>query len=234
MLSLSAKIRKNLGKKIKTIRGQEALPAILYGPKIKSLPLEVDLEEFENIYKAAGESSLIKLQIKPSSRAQVKGDKKLKTKEFSILIHDVQRDPLTGKLIHVDFFQPSLKEEVEATVPLVFEGLSKTVKDLGGTLIKNISEVEVKALPQNLPKEIKVNIESLKTFEDEILIKDLLVPEGVKVLKKPDEVIVKVSPPEKVEEELEKPIEEKVEEVEKVEEKKEKEEKKEETKKGSK
>jgi len=213
MLSLSAKIRKNLGKKVKTIRGQGALPAILYGPKIKSLPLEVDLEEFENIYKAAGESSLIKLQIK---------DKKLKTKEFLILIHDVQRDPLTGKLIHADFFQPSLKEEVEVTVPLVFEGLSKTVKDLGGTLIKNISEVEVKALPQNLPKEIKVNIESLKTFEDEILIKDLLVPEGIEVLKKPDEVIVKVSPPEKVEE------------VEKVEKKEEKEKKKEETKKGSK
>lgn len=234
MLSLSAKIRKNLGKKVKTIRRQGALPAILYGSKIKSLPLEVDLEEFENIYKAVGESGLIKLQIKPSSRAQVEGDKKIKTKEFSILIHDVQRDPLTGKLIHVDFFQPSLKEEVEVTVPLVFEGLSKAVKDLGGTLVKNISEVEVKALPQNLPKEIKVNIESLKTFEDEILIKDLLVPEGIEVLKKPDEVIAKVSPPEKVEEELEKPIEEKVEEVEKVEEKEEKEKKKEETKRGSK
>ena len=91
---------------------------------------------------------------------------------------------------------------------------------MGGTLIKEIQELEVKALPEKLPHEIKVNIENLKTFEDEILIKDLKLPEGVKIQREPDEIVAVVTPPEKVEEELEKPIEEKVEEVEKVEEKK--------------
>ena len=91
------------------------------------------------------------------------------------------------------------------------------MKNLGGTLVKNISEIEVKALPQHLPKEIKINVEELKTFEDKVLIKDLQLPEGVKILRSPEEIIAHVAPPEKVEEELQKPIEEKVEEVEKVE-----------------
>jgi len=83
--------------------------------------------------------------------------------------------------------------------------------------VKNISEIEVKALPQHLPKEIKINVNGLETFEDKVLIKDLQLPEGVKILRSPEEIIARVAQPEKVEEELKKPIEEKVEEVEKIE-----------------
>lgn len=105
---------------------------------------------------------------------------------------------------------------------MVFDGESSAVKELGGTLVKNIHELMIKALPQDLPKEIRVNVSSLKTFEDVILIKDLEVNEKIEILKDSKDVVVSVSPPEKVEEELKKPIEEKVEEIEKV--KKEKEE----------
>ncbi|MDI6591868.1 MAG: 50S ribosomal protein L25 [Patescibacteria group bacterium] len=208
MLSLQAKIRKIKGKKVKNLRKKGILPGVLYGPKIKeALSVEVDSKQFEKIYQEAGESSLISLEIK---------DKKI-----PVLIHEVTKDSLTEKPIHVDFYQPSLEEEVEATVPLIFEGEAPAVKDLGGTLLKNISEIEVKALPQKLPKEIKVRIESLKTFEDNILIKDLKLPEGIKILRNPEEIVASVSPPERVEEELAKPIEEKVEEVKEVEKKKE-------------
>jgi len=212
MLTLKAKIRKELGKKIKKLKKQGLLPAVLYGPKIKPQPIEVDLKEFEKVYETAGESSLISLQIED--------------KKFPVLIHEIQKNPVSGKTTHIDFYQPILTEEVEATVPLVFEGEAPAIKELGGTLVKEIQEVEVRALPQNLPHEIKVNVERLKNFEDEIFIKDLEVPEGVKIQKEPDEIVAVVTPPEKVEEELEKPIEEKVEEVEEVEkEKKEAEEK---------
>lgn len=226
MLSLTAKIREISGKKVKTLRKKEKIPAILYGPGIKNLPLEINSKEFEKIYKEAGESSLIQLKIEDDPEKispRFNGARKPKIKEFSVLIHDIERDPLTLKPIHVDFYQPKLKEEVEAMVLIVFEGESKAVKELGGTLVKNISEVKVKALPLSLPKEIKINIEKLKTFDDEILISDLKLSEGVKVLKDPKEIIAFVAQPEKIEEELAKPIEEKVEEVEKVE-KKEKEE----------
>jgi large subunit ribosomal protein L25 len=183
------------------------------------LPLGVDLTEFEKIYKEAGESSLISLEIKgekPSVRAQEKP---------LVLIHEIKEDPLTGKPLHVDFYQPILVKEVEARIPIILEGVAGAVRELGGTLVKNISEVEVRARPQDLPKEIRANAEVLKTFEDHILIRDLKIPEGVKILKEPEEIVALVSPPEKVEEELVKPIEEKVAEVEKVEEKKAEEEK---------
>ena len=203
MLALSAKIRKDLGKKVKTLRKKGVLPAVLYGPKVKSIPLEIYLKEFEKVYREAGESSLVSLTADG--------------KKFLVLIHEVARDPLTEIPEHVDLYQPSLEKEVEAKVPLIFEGEPPAVKDLGGTLVKNFSEVEVRALPQKLPKEIRVNVDSLKTFEDHILIKDLALPQGVRILKEKDEIVVSVTPPEKVEEELEKPIEEKVEEVEIVE-----------------
>ena len=203
MLSLSAKIRKELGRKVKTLRRKGVLPAVLYGPKTKSLPLEIDLKEFERIYKEAGESSLISLKVND--------------KTILVLIYEIQRDHLTNKFSHVDFYQASLKEKVEATVPLVFKGIAPVVKELGGTLVKNITEVEVKALPQNLPHEIEVQVNILKTFDDNILIKDLKVSKEVEILKNPEEIVVSAVPPEAVEKELEKPIEEKVEEVEKVE-----------------
>lgn len=200
MLVLLAKIRKTLGRKVKNLRKKGLLPAVLYGPKVKNLALQVDLKEFEKVYKAAGESSLISLEVE-------RGKKKT-----PVLIHDLKLDPVSEKPIHVDFYQPSLEEEIEAKVPLVFEGESLAVKELGGTLVKNITEVEVKALVQNLPHEIKVNLKPLKTFNDNILIKDLILRPGVKILKEPEEIVATCLPPEKVEEELKKPLEEKVEE----------------------
>lgn len=206
MIILSAKIRKELGKKVKKARKKGIIPAILYGPKTENIPLEINLKEFEKVYQQAGESSLIQLQV----------DKK----NFLVLIHALEIDSISQKPIHIDFYQPKLDEEITVTIPLVFEGVSPAVKELGGTLIKNIHQLEVKALPQNLPHEIKVDISALKTFEDVVTIKDLVMPQGVKILKEPNETVAFVAELEKVEEELKKPIEEKVEEVEKVEEKK--------------
>jgi large subunit ribosomal protein L25 len=179
------------------------LPAVLYGPKVKSQPIEVDLKEFQKAYQEAGESSLISL--------------KLDKQEYLVLIQDLQTDSVLGKPIHVDFYQPNLEKKIEASIPIILEGEPPAIKNLGGTLYKNLSEVYVKALPQDLPKEIKIDISNLNTFEDHIKIKDLKVADGVEILGEPEEIVVSVSAPEKVEEELAKPVEEKVEEVSKIE-----------------
>jgi ribosomal protein L25 (general stress protein Ctc) len=108
MLTLSAKIRKELGKKVKVLKKKGILPGVLYGPKVESQPLEVDLKEFEKAFEEAGESSLISLNF---------GSKK-----HLVMIHAIEIDPLTQKPIHVDFYQPRLDQEITVPVPLVFEG----------------------------------------------------------------------------------------------------------------
>jgi len=205
MIKLNAKIRKEIGRKTDAIKKAGKIPAVVYGPGVKNVSVEIDYREFQKIFKEAGESSLVSLRVQ--------GEKE----ERPVLIHEIQKDPVLDKIIHIDFFQASLKEEVEANVPLVFEGVSLAVKELGGTLVKHFSELEVKALPQNLPHEIKISIDGLKTFEDHILVKDLILPKEVKIIAKPDEIVVSVSRPAKVEEELAVPVEEKVEDVEKIE-----------------
>jgi large subunit ribosomal protein L25 len=205
MISLSAKIRKETGKKTSILKESGRIPAVVYGHKVKNVSLDIDYKDFQKVLQKAGESSLIELDVE--------GEKEKRP----VLVHDLQKDPVTDKFIHIDFFQTSLKEEVQVKVPLVLEGTSLAVKDLGGTLVKNISELEVKAFPQNLPHEIKVSIDGLNTFEDRILVKDLVLPKDVKAMAKPDEIVVSVAQPAKVEEELAKEIEEKVEDVEKVE-----------------
>lgn len=203
MISLEAKTRETTGKANKSIMEQGRIPAVVYGSGMKNSLVDVDDKEFRKVLKQAGESSLVELLVGKEKKP--------------VLVHEIQRDPITDKIIHIDFFQPNLKEEVEVSIPLVFEGVAPAEKDLGGTLNKNILEIEVKALPQNLPHEIKVNIESLKTFEDHIMVKDLALPSGVVATKNPEEIVAAVLPPQKIEEELAKEITENVEDIEKVE-----------------
>ena len=210
MIELLAKIRDVKANKLRT---KGLVPAVLYGPKRKPINLETDLKKFKEVFSKVGESSLISLEISSSTGSG-------QINKLPVLIHEIQHHPITDEIIHIDFYQPILTKEVEVSVPIIFEGESPAVKDLSGTLVKEIQEVKVKALPQNLPHEIKINIGILKTFEDEILVKDLNLPKEVKILRESDEIIALVVPPAKIEEELTKPIEEKVEEVEKVEAKK--------------
>ena len=183
MLSLSAKIRSKGNEKNDKLREQELIPAVLYGPEIENQSLSIKAKEFEKIFQEAGESTMIKIEIKDGGEA-------------TALIKEVILHPLDEKVVHIDFYQPDMKQEVEATVILVFEGESPAVKVLGGNLVKSFDEIEVKALPLELPHEIKVNLDKLKTFQDNVLIKDLDLPAGVKALREPDEVVATVVEPE--------------------------------------
>lgn len=187
MLEINAKIRPDVGKHNVSLRKQGQVPAILYGHKIDNIHLLINAKDFVKIYQEAGESTLIKLKIDSS---EMKGEK-----ERMVLIHDVDKDPVKDNFIHIDFYQPRLDEIISAEVPLEFEGKSLAVADFGGVLIKTFHQIEVKALPKDLPREIKVDISSLNTFEDAIHIRDLNLPEGVKTDLNPDDVVVNVIPP---------------------------------------
>ena len=206
MISLEAKIRKIQGKKTKSLKKTGIIPAILYGPEIKNALLEVNLKEFKKVLKEAGENTMIELKAEGS--------------EYAVLIKNVGYGPISSDPIHIDFYQPNLSKELEASIPLEFVGNAPALQ-LGGTLLKNMQELKIKSLPQNLPHNIKVDISSLNTFEDSILVTDLILPKNVKVMDSLEETVVKVMEPEKVEEELAKPMaEEGLDSIEKVEKKK--------------
>jgi large subunit ribosomal protein L25 len=207
MLTLVAKLRTQLGRETRELRQEGLIPAVLYGPGIINKNLAVDAKEFAKLFREAGKSSLVSLKIE--------GEKI----DFMVLINDTDSDPVSGQFIHADLYQPDLTKAIETEVPLVFDGVSVAVKDLGGTLVKNISEITVKALPADLPREIRVDISRIKTFDDVILVKDLSVGAKVELLKNPEDIVALAMPVQKVEEELAKAIEEKVEEVGKVEKK---------------
>ncbi|MDO8655048.1 MAG: 50S ribosomal protein L25 [bacterium] len=203
MTSIQASIRQEQGRKTNALREAGKIPAVLYGPKTKSQMIAVEEREFLKALKEAGESTLLNLEV---------GDRKV-----PVLIHEVQRDPMQGTVIHVDFYEPPLDKKVKVELPVVVKGEAPAVKELGGTLIRHIQEIEVSALPQNLPHELTINVEGLATFEDRILVKDIPVPEGVTIEHNLEDVVAQVVPVTDVEKELATPVEERVEEVEKIE-----------------
>ena len=180
MLSLTVESR---SEKSSLLRKKNLLPGVVYGKDVGNLLIKLPYQEFEKIYKEGGESTIINLKYQTE-----KGN----AKEFPVLIREIQKDPLSGKFIHVDFYQLPMEKEVEVTVPLEFVGKAPAEQELGGVLIKNIREVEIRTLPKNLITSIKVDVSNLKTFEDEIKIKDLVVPEGVKILANSDEIVALV------------------------------------------
>jgi large subunit ribosomal protein L25 len=177
--SLQAKKRTE---KTESIRTAGMIPAVLYGPQIKSVSISLDYMPFKKLYDEAGESTLIDLTI----------DKSEPTK---VLIQDIQYDPVRGTIIHADLRQINMNVEMEANVDLEFINEAPAVKESSGTLMTQLNSVEVKCLPKDLVSRIIVDISVLKTFEDTIRIKDLVVPPGIKINLDPEALVVKVSPP---------------------------------------
>jgi len=200
-IQIDAQNREKVGRKAKNVRIGGFIPAILYGHGVNNVSIAINTKSFVKVLPELSSSTLLNLNIDGDSRA--------------VLVSEVQRDPMTGQPIHVDFHQVNLKEEIEATVPLIFEGVSSAVKDLAGTLVKSIDEINVQALPQDLPEHIVVDISVLNDFEARITIADLKVGEGVKILDNVEEIIAVVTPPrsEAEMEELNKEVEENAAEV---------------------
>lgn len=182
-IQLPAENRVKAESTLSSIRKSGRVPAVLYGHGIdQSQSLTVPLLEFSRAYKAAGENTVVKLLLP-------------KGKSVNTLIHDVQTDPLSGRVLHVDFYQVRMDEKVEASVPLVFVGESLAVRGSGGILVKALDEVEVSCLPGNIPHELSVDIAALATFDDQIRISDIVIPEGVEVLSDKDAVVALVERP---------------------------------------
>lgn len=168
---------------------------VVYGKGLESRSVKLKKSEFDKAFSAAGESNLIELDIE--------GEKS------NVLIKDVQRHPVKGVVIHVDFYEVNMKEKVTAEIPLEFIGESKAVKELGGILIKEAHEIKVECLPNDLIDHIDVDISNLATMDDVIKVSDLNIPKTMEIMDEDDSIVAMISEP-KVEEEPEPEVTEEV------------------------
>lgn len=178
---LQAEKRDIIGKKVKSLRRQGFVPAVIYGRDFNSLPIQVPLKDFERVYTEAGESAIVYLNVN--------------NQDYPTIIQDVARDPVSDRFLHIDFYKVRLDEKIKAKVPLNFIGESPAVKELGGILVKNISEIEVEGFPQDLPHQINVDISLLKEFKDHVLVKDLSISGKLETKADPEAIIVLIQEP---------------------------------------
>jgi large subunit ribosomal protein L25 len=178
MLTLTAEKRTDVGK-LDAVRSAGMMPAVYYGPKEPSTSISIPLVEFKKIWKKAGESSVIILKDGAN--------------EHEVLIHEVDKHPLTGEPRHADFYVIEKGKKVTVNVPLIYSGVSPAVKDKGGILVKVHREVEVEAAPRDLPHELTVDITKLIELNDVIHAKDIVLPKGVDLKINPEEVITSIA-----------------------------------------
>lgn len=190
---LKAEKRKITGRKVKKLRKERILPANIYGKEIKSLSVQLPVKEFLKVYEKAGETGIVELSV---------GD----GESHPVLVHNLQLHPVTNQPLHVDFHRVTLTEKVKTTVPVVTVGEAPAVEQKIGVLLTPLDEIEVEALPADLPEHIEVDISKLAEVDQEIKVSDLKVSGKVTVLTDPELVVAKIG--ELVTEETKKIIEE--------------------------
>lgn len=163
------------------LRAQK-VPGVVYGQGIQATSISVGRSDLFRLLKQAGTSSLVDLTVGAASPVKV-------------LIKDAQLNPVTNDIIHVDFHQIRMDQELETEVPLKFVGESLAVKSEGGTLIKSLDAIMVRCLPANLPHEIEIDLSKLATFDDAINVGSLTMPTGVTALTDGDVTIATVAAP---------------------------------------
>ncbi len=174
MITLAAVKREESGKRVKRLLTSGEMPAVVYGPKQEAVSITVPGKAFEKALKEAGESSVIELTGLGST--------------LQVLIHEVDRDPITNVPLHADFYAIEKGAKVEVEVPLTFIGESPAVK-AGANLIKVLHELKIEAAPADLPHDISVDISVLAEVGSQILVKDLIIPAKVEVLEDAEQVV---------------------------------------------
>ncbi|UCC60850.1 MAG: 50S ribosomal protein L25 [Dehalococcoidia bacterium] len=180
-IELSATTRDIVGKKVRFLRREGITPANLYGHNVKSTALQIDTIELKHTLSKAGKSSLVALKVDDAKKPKM------------VVVRDIQREPLTGSLLHVDLYQVKMAEKIKLDVPLLFIGEAPAIKDRGGILVQNMNTVEVECLPANMPHNIEVDLSVLSEIDQAVHVRDLTVEEGVTIITDPEQSIVQIA-----------------------------------------
>ncbi len=181
-ITLQASTREITGKKVKRLRQKQLLPAVVYGHGVESGIISLAIKDFHKAFAEAGTSALVDLVI---------DDKK----PIKVLVHEPQSHYLSGNPIHVDFYAVKMTEKIETAIPIHFVGVSAAVEDMEGNFIANKDELNIKCFPGDLIPSVEVDISVLATFDDQVRVKDLQVPETIEVMDDAEDVVCLASAP---------------------------------------
>jgi large subunit ribosomal protein L25 len=161
------------------IRAQGMIPAVLYGSG-ENIPLTLQPQELLKIL-TLGEHTIFRLEID----GELGGDRQA-------IVRDLQRDPLKETLLHADLYRISMDVEITVSVPIVLQGMSRELCDIGGMINQLLHEIEIQCLPSLIPHELTIDVAHLGIGEV-LHVRDLPVPQGIQVLAASDEVVASVS-----------------------------------------
>lgn len=194
-MDLLVQPRTIFGKKTKQLRRQGIVPAELYGKALENKHLSVVVKDFKKIFKETGENTIINLV--------------LESETFPALIHGITQNPVTDEFENIDFYQVRMDEKLRTKIPLEFTGEAPAIKEKGGVLVKAMHEIEIEALPANLPRSLIIDLILLKELNQSFYVKDLNLAQwekkGIKILVDQGSVIATVKP--KLTEDQEKALE---------------------------
>ncbi|HWS48443.1 MAG TPA: 50S ribosomal protein L25 [Candidatus Methanoperedens sp.] len=183
---ISAALRTVTGRSVKKLRKSGLTPATIYGNKFEPVSIEISSLELNKLFEHAGESSLVEIII-----AQDK---------YPVIFKNPQFHPVSGDLIHIDCYKVNLKEKITTTVPVELIGESLAVKN-GNTLMQILDEIEIEALPSDLPEKIEIDISTLVEVDNKIVVSEINIDRNlIEVKNDPEQVVVIIEAP-RVEEE---------------------------------
>jgi len=180
-LMLRARKRDVFGKKTRFLRRQDITPAHLFGRNLKSLSLQCNTVELKHIIAQTGTTRLLSLNIEDDKQPR------------SVFIREIQRDNISGQLLHVDFYQIRKSEKIKADIPIVFFGEAPALKEKGRTLTHGVTSLSIECLPDKLPPQIDVDLSPLEEKDQTIYIRDIAISPDITLFTDPDQMVVKVS-----------------------------------------
>jgi large subunit ribosomal protein L25 len=190
-MDLAVKERTVFGKKVNALRRDGLIPAELYGHGVPNVHLSVSAKEFAKTYAVAGENTVITLAVG--------------TEKVPAIIYHVERHYLSGAPASIDFYQVRMDEKITTRVPIEFVGESLAVRDKGAIINKAMVEMEVEALPNDLPHQLTVDLSLLDDIDKTIYVRDVVVPKGVTFLVEGDTAVATATAP-RAEEEIAAPV----------------------------
>jgi large subunit ribosomal protein L25 len=180
-IELATHKRDLLGKKVRFLRRKGLTPVSLYGHGVESTSLQIETPALKKALAQAGMTSLVYLKVDSGKRPHM------------TIVRGIQRDPVKGELLHVDFYQVRMDKKLKIEVPLVLIGKAPAVKEHGGILVQEMNSVEVECLPTNMCHSIEADVSNLVNLDEAIHVKDLKVGEGVTVLTDPTKAVARIA-----------------------------------------